>query len=139
MPDVGGIIVGLIVVLAILFGLFMLLREVMCWYWKINEMVLLLRSIDQKLSANASNSVVDDPWWTRQDAGLIPSNVQCPYCRINVTLEESERTSRKFTCPNCNKAVDMNRRTQTLKCPKCGKSYAHDFAGEFCEECGAHL
>lgn len=35
--------------LIILIGLFLLCREVMCWYWKINKLVALLESIDRKL------------------------------------------------------------------------------------------
>lgn len=57
--DFGSIIGILIVVLVILFVIFMLMRELMCWYWKINEVVSLLKSIDNKLSRNSSNSVFD--------------------------------------------------------------------------------
>jgi len=35
------LIVGIII--------FLLCRELMCWYWKINRIVLLLESIDAKL------------------------------------------------------------------------------------------
>ena len=58
MQDVTNIIGIFIVVFAILFGIFMLLREVMCWYWKINQVVALLTSIDNKLSNNSNISSV---------------------------------------------------------------------------------
>ncbi len=43
MPE--SLIIVLIVVL-----LAVLLREVTCWYWKVNKMVELLQSIDNRLS-----------------------------------------------------------------------------------------
>jgi hypothetical protein len=62
--DFGSIIGILIVVLVILFVIFMLMRELMCWYWKINEVVSLLKSIDNKLSSNSSNS-----FWNQTSSG----------------------------------------------------------------------
>ena len=59
MDQTSSIIVGLIVALVILFGIFLIMRELMCWYWKINEVVSLLKSIDNKLSRNSSNSALD--------------------------------------------------------------------------------
>lgn len=45
-PDDG---IRLLVGLAVLIGLFLLLREFWCWYWKLNRVVELLESIDQSL------------------------------------------------------------------------------------------
>lgn len=43
--------VGIIIItLVILFAIFMVMRELMCWYWKINEMISLLKDINEKLS-----------------------------------------------------------------------------------------
>lgn len=59
MEDViGGMLGGLVVMLLV----FLILREVMCWYWKINEVVGLLKEISVKLdqrpaSALAGNAV----------------------------------------------------------------------------------
>ncbi len=36
--------------LAITIILFLILRQVFCWYWKINRMVSLLQSIEQKMA-----------------------------------------------------------------------------------------
>jgi len=36
MENIVGYIVGFIVSVAVFFVIFLLLREVMCWYWKIN-------------------------------------------------------------------------------------------------------
>jgi len=38
-----------LITIAILMVIFLICRELMCWYWKINEMVSLLKSIDEKL------------------------------------------------------------------------------------------
>jgi hypothetical protein len=37
-------------VLAITIIIFLILRQVFCWYWKINRMVSLLQSIEQKMA-----------------------------------------------------------------------------------------
>lgn len=39
--------VSVYIIIAILFWL--LVREIMCWYWKINRAITLLESIDRKL------------------------------------------------------------------------------------------
>lgn len=39
---------ALIMLLAVLF-VFLIARELMCWYWKLNKMVSLLERIDEKL------------------------------------------------------------------------------------------
>ena len=56
MPDMGSVIGTLLVVVVILFVIFLVIREVMCWYWKINRIVVLLESIDKKLFANSTSS-----------------------------------------------------------------------------------
>lgn len=43
-------LVGALIIIVVAFGLFFVLRAFMCWYWKINQMVALLESIDKKLS-----------------------------------------------------------------------------------------
>jgi len=48
----GEIFLVIIIVLAVLVVIFIVLRELVCWYWKINEIVKLLSSIDAKLSNN---------------------------------------------------------------------------------------
>jgi hypothetical protein len=40
---------GIIVFLIVLVGLFLLLREVNCWYWKINERVVLMKQNNELL------------------------------------------------------------------------------------------
>lgn len=55
MDGTGISIASLFLILGISFVLFIILREVMCWYWKINEVVILLKGIDNKLSNTESN------------------------------------------------------------------------------------
>jgi hypothetical protein len=43
-------LVPLLFLLAILLTLFLLGREIVCWYWKINEALDTLKAIDEKLS-----------------------------------------------------------------------------------------
>jgi ABC-type uncharacterized transport system permease subunit len=44
-------VIAVLVCIAILIGLALLLREVTCWYWKINEAITLLKNINASLSA----------------------------------------------------------------------------------------
>ena len=45
---------GLIIILGILFLVFLALRELFCWYWKINETISLLKEIRDLLHKSAS-------------------------------------------------------------------------------------
>jgi hypothetical protein len=47
--EISSVLIVVTLGLAIVFLVFLVMREVMCWYWKINEAVYLLRSIDEKL------------------------------------------------------------------------------------------
>jgi len=42
----------LILTFSIFFIIFLVLRELMCWYWKINDIVKILSRIEAKLSTN---------------------------------------------------------------------------------------
>lgn len=44
-------IFGMIFIVAFWFVIFLALRGIMCWYWKINEIVRLLEMIHRKLPA----------------------------------------------------------------------------------------
>jgi hypothetical protein len=37
--EAGATIVMIVIGIAITIGIFILLREVLCWYWKINKMI----------------------------------------------------------------------------------------------------
>ncbi len=51
--DIGALIFG---VLAIVLIVVVLIREVLCWYWKVNRIVTLLESIDRKLTPHREES-----------------------------------------------------------------------------------
>ena len=55
----GELFLGLIVVLALLVALFFIFREVLMWYWKINEVVGLLTRIAQALESNLRGQSAD--------------------------------------------------------------------------------
>jgi hypothetical protein len=42
-------VVGLIIILALTVVLFLVFRAIVLWYWRVNEVVTLLKSIDEKL------------------------------------------------------------------------------------------
>lgn len=43
----GG--VGILVALLVVIGLFFLCREIVCWYWKINQIVTINQNIDKNI------------------------------------------------------------------------------------------
>jgi hypothetical protein len=47
--SVNNPLVATVVTLVIVIAIFLLFREVVCWYWKINRVVELLESIDATL------------------------------------------------------------------------------------------
>lgn len=53
----NGFITGLIVYLAVAIGVFLILREFFCWYWKINKGLALLTEIRDLLAAQGSLAV----------------------------------------------------------------------------------
>ena len=52
--EIISVLIVVALVPAIAFLVSLVMREVMCWYWKINEAVYLLRSIDEKLGNRGS-------------------------------------------------------------------------------------
>lgn len=50
-------LVVILIVLAIVLVVFLLVREVLCWYWKINKAIALLTEIRDLLARSASASM----------------------------------------------------------------------------------
>lgn len=46
----GGDFVGLWAAIGVVFLLFMVLRAVVLWYWRVNEIVAILQRIDERLA-----------------------------------------------------------------------------------------
>jgi outer membrane protein OmpA-like peptidoglycan-associated protein len=53
--DTGNILIVGVITIVILFGVFMLIRELMCWYWKINESLGIQKEIKNYLQILADN------------------------------------------------------------------------------------
>jgi len=65
----GTVFLNLIVYLAIIVGIFLLCRELICWYWKINktisnqeEIIRLLRKIANENNETDNNQKIIDPF-----------------------------------------------------------------------------
>jgi hypothetical protein len=70
-----GILVGLLLVQ---FVLFLILREFACWYFKINQRLHLLQSIDAKLGPPAA--VGAQAQRAHPTVNTAPGDVPCPQC-----------------------------------------------------------
>lgn len=53
----GNGMAGLILVVALMVVIFLICRAIVLWYWRVNEAVELLKSIDQKLGAMAASGI----------------------------------------------------------------------------------
>jgi hypothetical protein len=47
--DPNGVLISFLIAFGVGFVIFLILREFMCWYWKINLALKLLQSIDESL------------------------------------------------------------------------------------------
>jgi hypothetical protein len=47
-------------ILLVIVAVFLLIREIVCWYWKLNKIVDLLESIDKSLKGASIESSSDD-------------------------------------------------------------------------------
>lgn len=83
----GGNVAGTVVmILLIAIVIFLVLREVVCWYWKINTMVGLLQEISTKLGGY-SYKVPDGK--NLGGTGSPKSNAKrkCPNCGLDIPSE----------------------------------------------------
>jgi hypothetical protein len=79
-----GIVGAIVVFFVIGFGLFLLLRELMCWYYKINRIVSLLESIDSKLAYYGQRQTTGGSTVTSVGsavASVSSANEICPFCK----------------------------------------------------------
>ena len=69
-----AIVIGIIIAFFISFIVFLILREVMCWYWKVNTIISLLEGIQASLhnlgQGQKSSSHAEPP----------PQLEICPFC-----------------------------------------------------------
>ena len=118
MDFLGYFIIGL----TIWFILFLALRELNCWYFKINEIVSLLKSIDKKLGKEQpdkeqpvveqtdNDEPVNNKWLC---SGCGAENViYCPKC--GKPIDDQSRKNNKWYCPRCGAEKE-------LFCCRCGR------------------
>jgi len=101
----------------VLFILFLILRELFCWYWKINKMCDLLETQNKYLLGLCKKqgiTINEDIDTTMQD--LKGNNV---LNKTNTIGDFSTDVSEdgKLECPNCGKEISITDK----KCPYCNK------------------
>jgi len=85
-----SLIVTLLIVSAVLFLIFLLLRELNCWYWKINEIIKLLSRIEAKLPNQAVDAPPTSPASpTSAQETKQTVNVECPHCHKSEEMEKN--------------------------------------------------
>ena len=103
---------SLIGVAIILFLIFLILREFNAWYWKINEIIRILKRIEAQLTnrigltPSTDSSNMSNVHETKH-RDMLPEQVKCPSCGEELDLDEEERSKRKFTCPECGKKAQL--------------------------------
>ncbi len=66
---------------------------------------------------------------------LLPEDVQCPNCGVELKLSEEERTHRQFTCSVCGESFTVS--LDAKYCPECGAEYRAEIAE--CSDCKVPL
>ncbi|HPS65250.1 MAG TPA: hypothetical protein PK447_06735 [Ignavibacteria bacterium] len=88
----GSFLGSFLIVILILVGIFLLTREIFLWYWKINEIVSLLKQIRIELSIITGSNKSND------EAEII-----CVHCGKESKINKNLFRSGEFICPKCNK------------------------------------
>ena len=94
-PNFGAVIVVALLLIGVLFVIFLVLRELMCWYWKINKLVDIqnemnghLKTIANLLSKNSAGDT--------QGLKSIPDSID-PHEKYKPKLEETpEKLMEKY-------------------------------------------
>lgn len=66
---------------------------------------------------------------------LLPEEVQCPNCGVELKLNEEERTRRQFTCSVCRESFTVA--LDAKYCPECGAEYRPEIVE--CSDCKVPL
>ncbi len=97
--SIGAVIIFLVVCVVV----FLVCRELLCWYWKINQSIALLTEIRDLLKANRVVAPTSPP--------LVP--LTPPPAML------LEPTGPMGSCPNCSATIPMS----SADCPKCKASF----------------
>ena len=108
---VSDLVITAIVIFVVLFILFLLLREVNCWYWKINERLAVQKEIRDLLKISKSSE-------TPKKLGP-----QEPLVDEKETFEEELKLFKSGICPNpgCGMKIVKD---DTTKCRECGQDFS---------------
>lgn len=80
----------LVIVLIIVVVVFFILREVMCWYWKINEIVSILKDIQENMT-----SIRADGKKREQQNNYMEKNVQVEKVKQKTEAEKAEEIEKR--------------------------------------------
>ena len=109
-----------IVIIVIMVIVFLITREFWCWYWKINEMKELLKSIDQKLNNNGKDG--NNNTKKESSAETIP-DIKDGYEIISIDGKKfaviKNGNPDNFYCPYCHSQVNP----KTNSCYKCNHNF----------------
>ncbi len=109
-----------IIVLIVLIALFLILREVNCWYWKINRRIELMEEQNKLLNQLLNN----------------PSPNKTNYSgNTNKTTTSNNNKSEEIATGIKEKVRDKKQKTE--KCPACGFDNLEDAI--VCQDCGLTL
>lgn len=61
---------GIVIILAVSVLLFFILRELFCWYWKINESIELQKDIKNLLEMIHNKPVIQSQWLCKKCGGI---------------------------------------------------------------------
>jgi predicted RNA-binding Zn-ribbon protein involved in translation (DUF1610 family) len=89
--------------------LFLFFRELVCWYWKLNEIVLLLRSIDRKLPDAEAQPAPGTAAATETTAAPPAARFSCPKCFASIAADGPARTAPgRYRCPKCGQKIAID-------------------------------
>jgi endogenous inhibitor of DNA gyrase (YacG/DUF329 family) len=116
---------ALVIALGVCIGIFLILRSLVLWYWKINTVVQLLDKQNALLAKLVEQGDPERKTRCSDCHGVIePGARKCPHCgaefdRIqSSTVNHSHAT--RVDCANCGKPVDWNGKG-VVKCVACGR------------------
>lgn len=92
MGDVGDFLGGIIVAFIVSIIIFLICRELNCWYWKINAHLKLMEDINSKLAAISER--LSRPSSTANEGLKETGEISCPQCKQNTAASGA-------FCENC--------------------------------------
>ncbi|RPI06458.1 MAG: hypothetical protein EHM64_02945 [Ignavibacteriae bacterium] len=110
-------------VLLIVFVVFLILRELMCWYWKINKIIVVLESIESKLSHLLTNSArgENSNYQSASEVKIASSEVDSNKTHVDYS------DSYLIKCPNCDNKEIVKR--SDFKNPAVYKNFKAESGG----------